>query len=99
MNSKDKTGKHSMKIQYLVSVTVTWNLNERKRTMAFIAFRRVGSALAGVAQWFECWPAKQEVASLIPRQGTCLGCRPGPQLEACERQPHIDRSPSMSLRE
>ena len=36
-------------------------------------------ALAGVAQWIEHWTAKQRVASSIPSQGTCLGCRPGPQ--------------------
>ena len=36
-------------------------------------------ALAGVAQWIECWPQNQRVAGLIPSQGTCLGCRPRPQ--------------------
>ena len=35
---------------------------------------------------------KQRVASSIPSQGTCLGCRPGPQLGAHKRQPHIDIS-------
>ena len=35
--------------------------------------------LAGVAQWIERPAAKQRVASSIPSQGTCLGCRPGPQ--------------------
>ena len=38
------------------------------------------SALAGVAQWIECRPVNHRVASSIPNQGTCLGCRPGPQL-------------------
>ena len=36
-------------------------------------------ALAGVAQWIEYQPANQMVAGSIPSQGTCLGCRPGPQ--------------------
>ena len=36
-------------------------------------------ALAGVAQWIECQTANQRVAGSIPSQGTCLGCRPGPQ--------------------
>ena len=27
------------------------------------------------------------LADSIPSQDTCLGCRPGPQLGACERQP------------
>ena len=44
-------------------------------------------ALAGVAQWTECQPVNQKVASSIPSQGTCLGCGPGPQLRAFERQP------------
>ena len=42
--------------------------------------------LAGVAQWTEYQPANHSTASSIPSQGTCLGCRPGPQLGACERQ-------------
>ena len=50
------------------------------------------SALAGVAQWTELWPANHRVTGLIPSQGTCLGCRPGPQQEAHERQSHIDVS-------
>ena len=45
------------------------------------------SAPAVVVQWVELWPANGKVAGLIPAQGTCLGCRPGPQLEVCERQP------------
>ena len=49
-------------------------------------------ALAGIAQWIECQPANQRVTSLIPSQGTCLGCRPGPQLGAHEEKPHIDVS-------
>ena len=39
-------------------------------------------ALAAVAQWIECWPMNQKVVGLIPSQGTCLGCGPGPQLGA-----------------
>ena len=42
---------------------------------------------AGVAQWIERWPADWKVTDLIPGQGTCLGCWPGPQLGAFERQP------------
>ena len=51
------------------------------------AAKKYREDLAGVAQWIECWPANQKVAGWIPSQGTCLGCRPGPQLGACERQP------------
>ena len=32
-------------------------------------------SLAGVAQWTECQPANQRVASWIPSQVTCLSCR------------------------
>ena len=49
-------------------------------------------ALAGLAQWTEHGPVNQTVAGSIPSQGTCLGFRPGPQWEACERQPHVDVS-------
>ena len=42
-------------------------------------------ALAGAAQWIECWPMNQRVAGSIPSQGTCLCCGPGPQYGACER--------------
>ena len=49
-------------------------------------------ALPGVAQWIECQPANQRVSDWIPSQGTCLGCRPGPWLGMCKRQPHIDVS-------
>ena len=45
------------------------------------------SVLAGVAQWIECQPANQEAAGSVPSQGTCLGCRPVPNLEASKRQP------------
>ena len=54
-------------------------------------------ALDGVAQWIESRPANQRVTSLIPSQGTCQGCRPGPQLGMRKRQPHIDFSPSLPL--
>ena len=39
-----------------------------------------------LAQWIECPPMNQKVSSLIPSQGTCLRCGPGPQLGSCERQ-------------
>ena len=41
--------------------------------------------MAGVAQWIECQPVNQRVIGSIPSQGTCLGCRPGPQFGTCER--------------
>ena len=51
---------------------------------------------AGVAQWIERQPANQRLAGSIPSQGMCLGCGPGPQSRAHERQPHIDVSLSLS---
>ena len=54
--------------------------------------RRDKRALAGVAQWIDRWTVKQRVTCSIPSQGTCLGCGPGPQWGACERQPRIDIS-------
>ena len=59
--------------------------------------KKKDSVLAGVAQWTECLSVKQGVAGLIPSQGTCLGCGPGPWLGVCKRQPHSDVSLSFSL--
>ena len=48
----------------------------------------IAPALAGLALWIERQPADQKGEGLIPSQGTCLGCGPGPWLGAgCERQP------------
>ena len=44
--------------------------------------------MAGVAQWIECRPVNQRVSCSIPSQGTCLGCRLGPQM-GCMRGNHI----------
>ena len=46
-------------------------------------------ALAGVAQWIECWPVNQRATGLIPSQGTCLGCGPGPLSRAHVRSNHM----------
>ena len=65
-----------------------------KSTSAFLnsLLKLKSPALAGVAQWTECWPANQRVAGSIPSQGTCLGYRPGPRWGLCKRQPHNDVS-------
>ena len=54
--------------------------------------KKIYFAVAGVAQWIECWPVNQRVSDSIPSQGTCLGCRPGPQKGARRKQPHVDVS-------
>ena len=41
--------------------------------------------------------ANLRVTGSIPSQSTGLGCGPGPQSGACERQPHIDVSLSLFL--
>ena len=60
-------------------------------------FFKFSIALAGVAQWIEYQTVNQKAACLIPSQGTCLGCRPGPQCGVRERQPHTDVSPPLFL--
>ena len=49
---------------------------------------KISLALAGVAQWIDCWTANQKVSSSIPSQGTCLGCGPGPCRGAPEATAH-----------
>ena len=72
------------------------SLSECIGLVFFFFFNFYFFTLVGVDQWIECWTAKQKVASSVPSQGTCLGCGPGPQLEACERQP-IDVSLRTSM--
>ena len=56
------------------------------RRLFYIPFKdNWKTALAGVAQWIEGWPANQRVAGSILSQGTCLGCRPGSHHWACVR--------------
>ena len=60
----------------------------RKKTSFLFSLKNKSEALAGVAQWIECWPVNQRGTGSIPHQGTCLGCGPGSQWGVCERQPH-----------
>ena len=60
--------------------------------MIYLTLRTTSAALTGVAQWIEHQPTNQEVTGSIPSQGTCLGCGPGPQQGALEREPHVDVS-------
>ena len=55
-------------------------------TSTYLVVFKTFLGLSGVAQWIECWPVNWKVASSIPSQGMCLGCRPGAQLGACKRQ-------------
>ena len=60
--------------------------------MLFISYLR-NTALAGVAQWIECWPMNQRVTSSIPSQGICLVGSYGGTQEATT---HWCFSPSLS---
>ena len=51
---------------------------ECKKTLA-------SQALTSIDQLVEHHPARQRVASVIPSQGTCLGCRASPWL-GCMQQ-------------
>ena len=61
-------------------------------TFSANTFNVKGLSLAGVVQWIEPGPSNQRVTSLIPSQGTYLGCRPAPQLGVRKGQPHTDVS-------
>ena len=66
--------------------------SDTKKQSQYSDHKEEKTALAGVVQWIELWPKNQGVTGLIPSQGTCLGCGPGPQLGVRRRQPHIDVS-------
>ena len=56
--------------------------------------------MIGAAQLAGRCPTKGKVAGLIPGQGTGVGCRPGPQLGLCKKQPtdvFLPLSPSLPL--
>ena len=65
-------------------------------------FKTIFLALAGVAQWIECWPANRKVTGSITSGSACLVCSLGPRLGVCERQrihvslTHCCFSPSLS---
>ena len=66
-----------MPLFYTLSVFLIWRIHYQKYVVA----------LAGVGQWFERQPVNQKVSGSVRGQGACLGCGPGPQLGACEKQP------------
>ena len=63
-----------------------WNYKLTKNFCGSTRLKIIHLSLAGVAQWIKLRPANQKVTCLIPSQGTCLGCGPGPQLETWETQ-------------
>ena len=50
-----------------------WSLSWNCRP-DYTGFKKSWSPPAGIAQWVEHGPMNQRVTSLIPSQGTCLGC-------------------------
>ena len=80
----------------IVSVSLVATVWKYVIVITYVPFKCI-LALAGVAQWIEDQPVSRRVAGSIPTQGTCLGCRPGPQLGAHKRQPHIGVSLPLSL--
>ena len=76
------TGTKKVAVNKYLSI-ITLNVNglytpiKRHRVAEWI--RKQDPALAGVAQWIECWLVNQRDAGSIPSRGTCLSCKPGPQ--------------------
>ena len=54
-------------------------IKERVSTLMF-------NGVKGMLDLGPGWSANWKVTGLIPGQGTCLGCGPGPWVEACKRQ-------------
>ena len=80
------------RLQKSVYSIYKFHLCGRKTYVFNMCIKNTERALAGVAYWIERQPVNQRVIGLIPSQGTCVGCRPGLQWGACEKQPHIDVS-------
>ena len=75
---------HFMPRAWLFTLTMQESNNKKlldivKKFIKVIDYKINVPALAGVAQWIECQTGSQRIAGFTPRQGTCLGCRPGPQ--------------------
>ena len=69
-----------IKHEHIVSM---YNYMKYMHAICFIDVHKLNKhlflPLAGVVQWIEHGPLNQRVASLIPSQGTFLGCRTVPQ--------------------
>ena len=64
----------------------------KKVESVLISSRKMSIALAGVAQWIECWPENQSVAGSFPVRAHVWVVGQVPSWGAHERQPHIDVS-------
>ena len=63
----------------LIKLVISQQTSFLTRLGVLPVLRKLSEALARVAQWIEHQTVKQGVTSLIPSQGTCLGCEPGSQ--------------------
>ena len=70
-------------LQVWFQTTATKQVSQCNDSHEFFGFlgniKKLCLAPAGVSQWIERRPVNQRVTVLIPSQGTCLGCGPGPQ--------------------
>ena len=71
--------KKTISLKYLTRALYEMKIRGVSLVSACPNIQILSPALVGVAQWIECWPVNQMVTSLIPSQGTCLGCGSGPQ--------------------
>ena len=65
---------------------------QRNLTYLLPSYNNYHFTLVGMAQWIELPACEPKDRGLIPGQGTCLGCRPGPQQGPYEKQSHVDVS-------
>ena len=67
-----------------------WSCGAKNRKCEMSSLKNWGGGPGWGPGWHSSvdsvWPVTQKVTSSIPSQGTCLGCRLGPQLGACERK-------------
>ena len=78
------------------SLSSHWKANSRTLSVCTF-FWNICYALVGVEQKIEHQTVKERTANSIPREDTCLGCRPGLQPRECKRQPRIDISRPLFL--
>ena len=79
INSNTKSGMNSYSFQ-----NETYNNNLKKYSQPWMVW------LSGLRTGLQ---PKRSIPGLIPGQGICVGCGPGPQLRAYEKQ-SIDVSPT-----
>ena len=78
---------HSPWIPELCKYTSLSSLTVAAALHQSVVTSRSNRSPSGAAQWTERWPVNRKVTGSIPSRGTCLGCKPGPQQGARERQP------------